>query len=184
VGHLLYSFYPVFVGNWLTLDRQPISRVTILRLFLSLPAIYLLTQQGLHPVDALGAVFLLVSSALYYLHLIINQRVLYEVPAQTVTLFTLLALRGVVIPVYIFADRSLPTIAPAQGFIDRVAGFSAGICHFCLTPDFVLGNQPFGRYGNFSVRVLGVIDHRYFSPMVAGGTIIHGPMVWEYLAFA
>jgi len=114
VGHLLYSFYPIFVGIWLTLDRQPISRFTIIRLFLSLPALYLLTMQGLHPVDLLGAVFMLISSALYALHLIINQRVLYEVPAQTVTLYTLLAMSIIVIPVYLIFDRALPEIKPAQ----------------------------------------------------------------------
>jgi drug/metabolite transporter (DMT)-like permease len=113
VGHMLYSFYPIFVGIWLTLDHQPVSRFTLVRLLLSLPAIYLLTQTGLHPVDALGAIFMLISSALYALHLIINQRVLYEVPAQTVTLYTLLAMSVVVIPVYLIFDRSLPAIDPA-----------------------------------------------------------------------
>jgi drug/metabolite transporter (DMT)-like permease len=111
LGHLLYSFYPIFVGLWLTLDRQPISRLTLLRMGLSIPAIYLLTVQGLHPVDILGAVFLIISSCLYALHLIINQRVLYEVPAPTVALYNLVAMCAVVIPVYLLTDRSLPAAA-------------------------------------------------------------------------
>jgi drug/metabolite transporter (DMT)-like permease len=114
LGHLLYSFYPIFVGIWLTLDRQPISRFTILRLGLSLPELYLLPEKVLHPVDILGAIFMLISSCLCALHLIINQRVLYQVPAQTVTPYTLLAMSGVVIPVYQVSDRSLPVITAHQ----------------------------------------------------------------------
>lgn len=113
VGQLLYSFYPLFVGIWLHLDQQPISRFSIFRLLLSLPAVYLLTARGLHPVDVQGAIFMLISACLYALHLIINQRVLYDVPAQTVTLYTLLAMSAVVIPVYLISDRSLPVINPA-----------------------------------------------------------------------
>jgi drug/metabolite transporter (DMT)-like permease len=44
------------------------------------------------------------AAALYALHLPINQRVLYEVPAPTVTLYTLLAMSAVVVPVYLFFD--------------------------------------------------------------------------------
>jgi len=39
VGHLIYSFYPLFVALWLWLDRQQISRITLLRLTLALPGI-------------------------------------------------------------------------------------------------------------------------------------------------
>jgi drug/metabolite transporter (DMT)-like permease len=44
------------------------------------------------------------AAALYALHLPINQRVLYEVPAPTVTLYTLLAMSAVVVPVYLLFD--------------------------------------------------------------------------------
>lgn len=49
------------------------------------------------------------ASALYALHLPINQRVLYEVPAPTVTLYTLIAMSAVVVPAYLLFDRSWPT---------------------------------------------------------------------------
>ena len=44
------------------------------------------------------------AAALYALHLPINQRVLYEVPAPTVTLYTLLAMSAVVVPAYLVFD--------------------------------------------------------------------------------
>ena len=45
-------------------------------------------------------------------HLPINQRVLYEVPAPTVALYTLLAMSAVVIPAYLIFDRSWPVGEP------------------------------------------------------------------------
>ena len=42
IGQLLYSFYPLFMAFWLLVDRQSISKVTILRLLLSLPGVFLL----------------------------------------------------------------------------------------------------------------------------------------------
>ncbi|MDP2976193.1 MAG: DMT family transporter, partial [Anaerolineales bacterium] len=39
----------------------------------------------------------------------INQRVLYDIPAPTVTLYTLLAMSVVVVPVYLLFDRQLPS---------------------------------------------------------------------------
>jgi drug/metabolite transporter (DMT)-like permease len=45
------------------------------------------------------------AAALYALHLPINQRVLYEVPAPTVTLYTLIAMTAVVLPAYLLFDR-------------------------------------------------------------------------------
>mgnify|MGYP001351679550 FL=1 len=94
IGQLLYSFYPLFVALWLLLDRQTLSFLTVLRLGLSIPGVYLLISTSTEKIDLFGALFMLASAALYALHLIINQRVLFEVPAQTVTLYTLLSMAG------------------------------------------------------------------------------------------
>lgn len=92
IGQLLYSFYPLFVALWLFIDRQPLSKVTLLRLTLSLPGVYLLISNSSEGVDLLGAGLMIGSAILYALHLLINQRVLYEVPAPTVTFYTLLSM--------------------------------------------------------------------------------------------
>jgi drug/metabolite transporter (DMT)-like permease len=109
VGQLIYSVYPLFVALWLWLDRQNPSRLTIFRLVLVLPALYLLI--GPQTIDLPGVMMMLVSAALYALHLPINQRVLYDMPAPTVTLYTLLAMSAVVVPVFLFT--SLGKIIPA-----------------------------------------------------------------------
>jgi drug/metabolite transporter (DMT)-like permease len=43
------------------------------------------------------------------MHLPINQRVLYEVPAPTVALYTLLSMSAIVIPAYLLFDRAWPS---------------------------------------------------------------------------
>lgn len=113
VGQLLYSFYPLFVAGWLLLDRHAISRLTLFRLALALPGVYLLIQAGHARVDLIGVACMLGSAILYALHLIVNQRVLYEVPAPTVTFYTLLSMSVTVLGAYLIFDRQIsPSSAP------------------------------------------------------------------------
>jgi drug/metabolite transporter (DMT)-like permease len=108
VGHMLYSFYPLFVAFWLLLDRQPITRLTLVRLILILPAVLLLIVPGRSMVDLPGALMMLGSALLYALHMLINQRILYEAPAPTVTLYTLLAMAVTVDVAFLAAGPILP----------------------------------------------------------------------------
>jgi drug/metabolite transporter (DMT)-like permease len=106
---MLYSLYPLFVAIWLILDRQPPSFLTMFRIVLAAMAVLLLTSLPSHQADPVGVWMMLGAAALYALHLPINQRVLYEVPAPTVTLYTLLAMSAVVVPAYLLFDRQWPT---------------------------------------------------------------------------
>ena len=108
IAHLIYSFYPLFVALLQRMDSQPISRLTFFRLILSIPGVYLLVSAGQQSVDWLGAGLMLGSATLYALHLLVNQRVLYEVPAPTVTLYTLLAMTLTVSSAFALFDRNLP----------------------------------------------------------------------------
>jgi len=109
VGHLLYSLYPVFVVIWSFLDRQAPSRLTLLRIALATAAIVLITNVNSGGIDMVGVAMMLGASALYALHLPINQRVLYEVPAPTVTLYTLLSMSIIVVPAYFLFDSQWPS---------------------------------------------------------------------------
>jgi drug/metabolite transporter (DMT)-like permease len=109
VGQLLYSFYPLFFVLWLLVDRQPIQRITLYRLLLAIPGVILLISTGSRPVDPLGALMMVGSAIFYALHLLINQRVLYEVPAPTVTLYTLLSMSATVLVAFLLFDRNLPS---------------------------------------------------------------------------
>ena len=116
VGQLLYSLYPLFLILWLTLDHQLPGRLTIIRLGLGIFAIYLLTQTGSQPIDPVGVLEMLIASALYALHIPINQRVLYDMPAPTVTAYTLLAMSSIVVPTYIISGvNGFPSTLQAWG---------------------------------------------------------------------
>jgi drug/metabolite transporter (DMT)-like permease len=103
LGQLLFAIYPLFLILWLSLDRQPPTRLTLARLAIALPALILLTGAGASRIDPWGVIQMLLAAALYSLHLPINQRVLFEMPAPTVTVYTLLAMSAVVAPVYLFS---------------------------------------------------------------------------------
>jgi drug/metabolite transporter (DMT)-like permease len=108
IGQLLYSLYPFFVALWLILDHQPPSRLTLFRVGLATIAVLLLTSVPKNSVDMTGVLMMLGAAVLYAMHLPINQRVLYEVPAPTVALYTLLAMSATVIPAYLLFDRAWP----------------------------------------------------------------------------
>lgn len=108
VAQLLYSLYPFFVAFWLQLDRQPPTRLTVIRIAIAIVAVYFLTRGTTGVIDPIGVLFMLVAAALYALHLPINQRALYDVPAPTVTVYTLLAMSAVVVPSYLIFDGSPP----------------------------------------------------------------------------
>ncbi len=103
LGQLLYALYPLFLALWLALDNHPPSRLTWLRLGLALPAILLLIRINGGNADLIGVIEMLIASALYALHLPFNQRVLYDMPAPTVTLYTLIAMSALVVPTFLFS---------------------------------------------------------------------------------
>jgi drug/metabolite transporter (DMT)-like permease len=102
MGAIIYSLYPGFVALFLLLDGSQPSRLSLVRLAIAIPAIALITSTGDHKVDLIGVLLMLAASALYAIHLPINQRVLYEVPAPTVTFYTLLASSAVLLPMLFF----------------------------------------------------------------------------------
>ncbi|MDT8899147.1 DMT family transporter [Thermanaerothrix sp. 4228-RoL] len=124
VGHLIYSFYPLFVALWLWLDRQKIGPITLLRLILALPGIYLLIRTGHTPVDLVGALMMLLSALFYAFHLIINQRILYEAPAPTVTFYTLMAMAVTVGIAFGVAHPTLPPFTLAWWPVLGMAGIT------------------------------------------------------------
>ncbi|GAB4501412.1 MAG: hypothetical protein Fur0035_09540 [Anaerolineales bacterium] len=108
VGQLLYSLYPIFVAVFSVLDKQSLSRLTLLRATLALAAVFLLTSANGLRLPWPAVLLMIASAALYALHIPINQRVLYEIPAPTVTFYTLLAMTLVTLPAYLLFDRVLP----------------------------------------------------------------------------
>jgi drug/metabolite transporter (DMT)-like permease len=74
------------------------------------PALLLLITGDRHPIDIPGVLMMLGASALYALHLPVNQRVLYDMPAPTVTMYTLVAMSATVVPALFFVNiQTSPT---------------------------------------------------------------------------
>ena len=108
VAQMLYALYPFFVAFWLQLDGQPASKLTLIRIVIAGLSAFLLTKVEAGGIDLIGVIFMLISAALYALHLPVNQRVLYDVPAPTVTVYTLLAMSAIVVPAYFIARPPWP----------------------------------------------------------------------------
>jgi len=109
IGGLLYSLYPVFLAGWLILDRQPITKLTATRVAIAALGVIFLTLAAPAGIHWGGVVSMLIAAIMYALHLPINQRVLYDIPAPTVTLYTLIAMSLVVVPAcFLFNRQQLP----------------------------------------------------------------------------
>jgi len=113
VGQMLFGLYPVWVALLLFLDGQRPSRMSLGALALGLPAVYLITSARWQQVDPLGAGFMLLAGMLFGLHIPINERVLYEVPAPTVAFYTLVAMTLIVGPAFLIFGAPSPTVTTA-----------------------------------------------------------------------
>ena len=108
IGQMLYALYPLFVVIVRRLDGQRVSSWTKVRLVMALIAVALLVQPGNGQINALGVGLMLGAGFIYALHLAVSQRVLYEMPPQTVTLYVLTAMTAVVwVAFFIFGPSAV-----------------------------------------------------------------------------
>jgi drug/metabolite transporter (DMT)-like permease len=96
LGQLINISYLVFVTLFLRLAGQNISRLTLARTGLAIGAIYLLTWGGRGDPDWLGVGLMLVAAVSYAVQLVLSQRILLDIPAQTMTLYAITSMAAVV----------------------------------------------------------------------------------------
>jgi drug/metabolite transporter (DMT)-like permease len=175
VAQMLYALYPFFVALWLRLDHQTPSRLTVGRMVIAGFSAFLLTRTAAVSIDMWGVAFMLIAAALYAFHIPVNQRVLFDVPAPTVAMYTLFAMSIIVIPAYLIFDRSIPTATPnwlpvlgltLVTFLSRVLLFT-GVKHIGGMQTAILG------LGELLVAVL-------FSHLILGETLTG----WQWLGMA
>ncbi len=118
LAQLLYTLYPVALTLFTLLQGHRISGFTIFRLTLAVAAVFLLTHQGGGPTDWLGVGLMLGAGVMYAAHLVVNQRVLYDVPAPTVALYTLSGMAVTVSVGYLVAGG--PVMPPTGGAWEAV----------------------------------------------------------------
>lgn len=121
LAQLIYMMYPLFLAVLARLDGYPVSRFTLLRLGLAAVAVYLLVGVEAAQTDLLGAGLMLGSSVMFALHLLVNQRMLLDMPAPTVALYTLSAMAGTVLVAYVVGGvPALPPSALAWGAVSML----------------------------------------------------------------
>ncbi len=112
VGQMLYSLYPLFVVIIRRLDGQRVSNWTKVRLVMAITAVVLVVEPKGGTVNLIGAALMLGAGMMYAAHLAVSQRVLYEMPAPTVTLYVLTSMTVVVCLAYVLHG---PAPIPASG---------------------------------------------------------------------
>lgn len=89
LAQLVFTLHVVFLTGLSWLDGHRFSTLTWARIGLGLAAVGLLKWSGSDDLDWVSAGMLVAAGGMYALHVFINQRTLYDVPAPTVTLYTL-----------------------------------------------------------------------------------------------
>jgi drug/metabolite transporter (DMT)-like permease len=151
VGQLLNISYLIFVTILLRLIGHSISRLTLLRTVLAVFAIYLLTIGGLNLPDWLGAGMMLVAAFTYAFQLVLSQRIMFDVPAPTMTLYAITAMAGVVTLAWLLFPTPL-TAVPAAGW---EAIFLMGLVTAVSRLTLFLGVK---KLGSMQTALLGVLE--------------------------
>ncbi|MBN1963928.1 MAG: DMT family transporter [Anaerolineae bacterium] len=115
---LVNGTYIVFVVLLARLDGQPITGRTVFRVGLALLALLLLAGLAPGGVNWLGVGLMLGNALMFAGTVLLSQRVLYEMPAPTVTLYVLTTMAIVVSIVWIGYGLATPT----GGFSGDAAG--------------------------------------------------------------
>lgn len=132
---LLDSTKLLWVVLFLFAAGQALTRLTLVRLGLSMLGIYLLTRVGPGEMDWLGVTYMIASAAINGWHMVLGQWVLADVPSRTATLYILTAMACVVGLAWAIQGGSVEPITTTGGAailglglttaLSRLAMFSA-----------------------------------------------------------
>jgi drug/metabolite transporter (DMT)-like permease len=107
LGQLINITYLIFVTILLRMAGQVVSWLTIGRTIIAIGGIFLLTIGGLGPPNWLGVGLMLIAAFSYAVQLVIGQRVMYDIPAATMTLYAITAMALVVNVAWLFVTPEL-----------------------------------------------------------------------------
>lgn len=107
LGQLINITYLIFVTILLRMAGHAVSWLTVGRTLLAIAGIFLLTIGGLGPPNWLGVGLMLIAALSYAIQLVIGQRVMYDIPAPTMTLYAITAMALVVDITWLFSTPDL-----------------------------------------------------------------------------
>ena len=151
LGQLINVSYLVFVTVLLRLAGQTISAMTLLRTGLTILAIYLLTQGGLGPADWVGVGMMLVAALTFAIQLVLSQRIMYDIPAPTMTLYAMTAMAGVVSVAWLLFPTNLAAVNVDGWRVVLLMGLATALSRLAL----FLGVK---HLGSIQAALLGVFE--------------------------
>jgi drug/metabolite transporter (DMT)-like permease len=92
LAQLLNTLYVIFAMLLARFDGDRISRMSLLRAGLAIIAVFLLTSGARGPINWWGVACMIAGAFLYALHVVLSQRVMYEMPAPTMALYAMTAM--------------------------------------------------------------------------------------------
>lgn len=110
LAQLLYMTYVIFAMLLTRIYGQHLSLLSVIRATLAFVAVYLLTVGSSESgaIQWAGIGLMLGSAFMYALHVVLSQRVMFEMPAQTMTLYTLTFIGVTVLVVRIIVGAFMP----------------------------------------------------------------------------
>lgn len=151
LGQLINITYLVFVTLLLRLAGQSISLLTLARTGMTILAIYLLTQGGLENPNWLGVGMMLIAALTYAIQLVLSQRIMLDIPAPTMTLYSMTAMAAVVSVAWFFRPTSLTAVSADGWQVILGMGLATALSRLTL----FLGVKSLG---SLQTALLGVLE--------------------------
>jgi drug/metabolite transporter (DMT)-like permease len=172
LGQLINVSYLVYVTLLLRLVGHTISWLTCGRVGLTVAAIYLLTAHGLGPPDRLGVTLMLLAALFYAVQLVISQRILYDIPAPTMTLYAITAMALVVGLAWLLFRPEVVVVSTAGWQLIFIMGIVTALSRLTL----FLGVKHLGSIQTALIGVLEVI-----VTLIIAAILLHermAPLQW------
>ncbi|NIV28913.1 MAG: EamA family transporter [Anaerolineae bacterium] len=151
LASLLNTLYPLWVVLFLFAAGQPLTRLTVARLALSMLGIYLLTRAGPGKLDWLGVTLMVASAATYGWHLVLGQWVLADVPSRTATLYTLTTMACVVGLARVLQARPVGSIATTGWYAILALGLTTALSRLAMF-------SALRRVGGVETALIGLLE--------------------------
>jgi drug/metabolite transporter (DMT)-like permease len=143
---------------------QAISLLTLLRMGLAICAIYLLSAGGLGEPDWIGVAMMAIAALTYAIQLVLSQRIMYDIPAPTMTLYAVTAMAIVVSVAWLLYPADLTAVSSAGWQAILLMGIVTGLSRLTL----FLGVK---HLGSLQTALLGVLE-----------VVVSIALAWVFLA--
>ncbi len=151
LGQLVNITYLIFVTLLLRLAGQSISWLTLFRTLLAVGGIYILTQGGLGEPDWVGVGMMAIGALMYALQLVLSQRILFDIPAPTMALYSMTAMAAVVTVAWFINPGDVTAVSPVGWRAIVLMGLVTGLSRLTL----FLGVK---HLGSMQTALLGILE--------------------------